>query len=385
MTKTPDKIAFICLNPRKSKKRSVITMLGAVGNIRFVSFAPFGFKFYPETQQRAKTAMETSAHIPESSFVRHAKLWVYRRQYAGSRTLFEHNPNAVAVAWNGLNSARRVFMDAAKDAGTKTLFFELSPFPDRITIDPNGVNFVNSLPRIPAPYIAWAKENSRDLLQWHRLRNTITQRQPATPPAPPPLSSKHSLDGNFVFIPLQVPGDSQLRIFGGDFKTVGKFVQTILDAASKCPPDWHIRIKEHPTAAPFVRAAIERSGCSNVVLDNTTNTFEQVKKSKLVMTINSSVGMEAMFYEKPVVATGHCFWAIEGIAAQAGSAEKIGKILSNPAKVTFAPEARHAFLNFLDQCYYPKLSDPNPDDIHRRLGGSDAFGFWGTRMTKEDA
>lgn len=383
MTKTPDKIAFICLNPRKSKKRRMIAMLAAVGNIRFVSVAPFGFKPYPETQQRAKTAMETSAHISGNSFVRQVKLWVYRRQYAGSRALFERNPNAVAVAWNGLNSARRVFMDAAKDAGNKTLFFELAPFPDRITIDPNGVNFVNSLPRIPAPYVAWARENAPDQLQWHRLRDTITQRQPATPPKP--LSSEHSLDGNFIFVPLQVPGDSQLRIFGGDFKTVDKFVQTILRAASKCPPDWHIRIKEHPTAAAFVRAAIEQSGCSNVVLDNTTNTFEQVRKSKLVMTINSSVGMEAMFYEKPVVATGHCFWAIEGIAAHAGTAQKIEQILSDPAKVTFDAEARHAFLNFLDQCYYPKLSAPSIADIHKRLGGPDAFGFWGMQMTKREA
>ena len=122
-----------------------------------------------------------------------------------------------------------------------------------------------------------------------------------------------------------------------------------------------------------------------MVLDNTTNTFEQVKKSKLVMTINSSVGMEAMFYEKPVVATGNCFWAIEGIAAHAGSAQEIGHILSDPAKVAFDAEARHGFLNFLDQCYYPKLSDPNVDDIPKRLGGLDDFWFWGTQMTKGDA
>ena len=352
-------------------------MLSGAGNIRFIGFTPFGFKSYPETVVRAKTAMETSTNIPQSAFVQALKLWMYRRQYAGSRSLFERNPNAVAVAWNGLNSARRVFMDAAKDAGNKTLFFELAPFPDRVTIDPNGVNFNNSLPRVATPYVGWAKENATDPLQWHSLRDTITQRQPAKPPAP--LSTQHSLDGNFIFVPLQFPGDSQLRIFGGDFKTVDKFVQTILDAACKCPPDWHIRFKEHPTAASFVRAAIEKSGCSNVVLDNTTNTFEQVKKSKLVMTINSSVGMEAMFYEKPVVAAGDCFWAIKGIATHAGTVQKIETILSNPANVTFDPEARHAFLNFLDQCYYAKLPDPKIDDIHRRLNGLDAFGFWGLR------
>lgn len=380
MTKGPDRIAFVCLDPRKRKKQRVQTMLGIAGNIRFLRFAPFGFKSYPETIQRAKTALDASTQIPETAIGRRAKLWTFQRQYAGSRAFFERNPDAVAVAWNGLNSARRVFMDAAKDAGNKTLFFELAPFPDRITIDPNGVNFNNSLPRVSAPYVAWAKENHIAPSQWHSLRDTITQRQPATPPEA--LASERSLDENFVFVPLQYPGDSQLRIFGGDFRTVDKFVQTILDAASKFPSDWHIRLKEHPSAVPFVRAAIEKAGCANVVLDNTTNTFEQVKKSKLVMTINSSVGMEAMFFEKPVVAAGNCFWAVKGVADHAGTVELVERVLSDPAKVKFDREARNAFLNFVDQSYYPKLSDPNVADIGKRLSGMDAFGFWGTQPAK---
>lgn len=382
MTKAPDKITFVCLDPRKRKKQRVATMLGIAGNIRFLGFAPFGFGFFPETQQRAEIALAAATQIPENEIVRRVKLWVFRRQYAGSRAFFERSPNAVAVAWNGLNSARRVFMDAAKDAGNKTLFFELAPFPDRITIDPNGVNFNNSLPRVSAPYVAWAKENSVDPSQWHSLRDTITQRQPATPPEA--LASGHSLDEKFIFVPLQYPGDSQLRIFGGDFRTVDKFVQTILDAASKIPADWHIRLKEHPTAVPFVRTAIDKAGCANVVLDNTTNTFEQVKKSELVMTINSSVGMEAMFFEKPVVAAGNCFWAVEGVADHAGTVELVEQVLSDPAMVTFDTEARNAFLNFVDQSYYPKLSDPNAADIRKRLGGLDAFGFWGTQAAKEE-
>jgi len=187
------------------------------------------------------------------------------------------------------------------------------------------------------------------------------------------------LDEKFIFVPLQYPGDSQLRIFGGDFRTVDKFVQTILNAASKTPPDWHIRLKEHPSAVSFVRAAIEKAGCANVVLDNSTNTFEQVKKSKLVMTINSSVGMEAMFFEKPVVAAGNCFWAVERVADHAGTVELVEQVLSDPAKVTFDVDARNAFLNFVDQSYYPKLSDPEMADIRKRLDGLDAFGFWGTQ------
>lgn len=40
-----------------------------------------------------------------------------------------------------------------------------------------------------------------------------------------------------------------------------------------------------------------------------------------------------MFYEKPVVAAGDCFWAIESNAKHAETVEKIKHILSDPAKV----------------------------------------------------
>ena len=48
-----------------------------------------------------------------------------------------------------------------------------------------------------------------------------------------------------------------------------------------------------------------------------TDTFEQVKKANLILTVNSSVGLEAMLFEEQVVAFGNCFWAIEGISTSA--------------------------------------------------------------------
>ena len=55
------------------------------------------------------------------------------------------NPDAVAVAWNGLGGSRQAFLLAARDAGLGTLACELAPFPGRITIDPRGVNAVRVL------------------------------------------------------------------------------------------------------------------------------------------------------------------------------------------------------------------------------------------------
>jgi capsular polysaccharide export protein len=368
-------VTFTCLNPRKAKKKWILSMLATAGMIKFLPLAPLGFENYSESDIRAKDALRSARKRPNSGIVRSAKLWLFRRQYAGCRAYFARNPDTVAVVWNGLNGTRRVFVDAARDAGNKTLFFELSPFADRITIDPQGVNFANSLPRTASPFIDWASKQVEDSLDLHELRNTIVQRKPCARA----IASKTAiaLTEPFIFVPLQVPGDSQLRVYGGAFKTVESFVTEILAAAKHCRKGWHIRIKEHPSAVPFVKDAIERSGVSNVILDNTTDTFEQVKKAQLILTVNSSVGLEAMFFDKPVAACGDCFWAIDGIAVSSKKSKEIREIVANPETVSYDKRARHAFLNYLDKCYYPELSNPAGGAISTRINGLDENGFWG--------
>ncbi|WP_110280167.1 capsular biosynthesis protein [Loktanella sp. PT4BL] len=373
-------VTFVCLNPHKNKRRWMQMMLSAAGVVKFINAVPLGFIHYAESDTRAALALATATKQPRSAIARRAKLWLLRRQYAGSRAYFARDPNLVAVAWNGLNGTRRVFMDAAKDAGNKTLFFELAPFANRITIDPRGVNFANSLPRDQAPYVTWASKHVKDPEHWHKLRDTITQRKSRA--VADRTDANLPLTAPFIFVPLQVPGDSQLRIYGGAFKTVELFVDAILEASVHCPKGWHIRIKEHPSAAPFVRDAIDKSGVSNVVLDNTTDTFEQVKKAKLILTVNSSVGLEAMFFDKPVAACGDCFWAIDGIAAKATTLKDIERIMADPESVTYDTAARHAFLNYVDKCYYPELSAPANAAIIERISGPDDNGFWDAQTAR---
>lgn len=349
-------MTFTCLNPRKFKKRQMETMLEGRGILRFLRMAPLGFRSYPETGTRAAMALKAATKPPRSMIMKGLKLWLFKRQYAGSRAYFVDHPNTVAVAWSGVNGTRRVYMDAAKDAGNKTLYFELSPFEGRVTIDPEGVNFTNALPRNPSPYIAWAVSSDANPLGWHSMRDAITQRKPAahyvrSDVAPPMVTP-------FIFVPLQAPGDSQMRLYGGEFKRVDGFVEAILQAARQCPDGWQVRIKEHPTEIPFVKDIIDKAGLDNVVLDNTTDTFEQVKQASIVITVNSSVGLQALFFDKPVIACGDCFWAIEGVATTAKTAQDIANLFAKPDDATFDTQTRYAFLNYLDQCYYPKLSAP---------------------------
>ncbi len=376
MTDQTDKYKFVCLDPKKQKRKNIEKTLLSSGPLTFLKLPPIGLKNFPETLERVDTAFSAATKIPKSKVLKSVKRLILRLQYNGSRRFFLSHPDHIAVAWNGLNGTRRVFMDGAKDAAAQTLFFELSPFKGRITVDPKGVNFANSLPRSAQPYLDWAAQSGVNDTEWHALRDQIAQR--------PPIHSVEleenpgRLEEKFIFIPLQVQGDSQLRLFGGQFKTVEKYVETIVDAAQKLPEGWHIRIKEHPSAPKFVRDILG-VGNNKLILDNVTDTFSQVKQSQAVMTINSSVGMEAMFFDKPVVACGLCFWAFQGNAENAKTLEEISALFQNPEDIAFEQETRNAFLNYLHLVYYPQIDRIEPTMISHRLNKADEFGFWETQ------
>lgn len=363
---------FVCLDPRKQKRTWIAAALGPLGTIAWQILPKMSARDWPESTERAETALLAARGIPAPGFKR--QLWhrILRMQYNGTRRYFERHPDHVAVGWNGLNGTRRVYMDAAKDAGAKTLFFELGPFPGRITVDPAGVNYANALPRYAEPYQTWLRQSSVGPEGWRRLGAKIKQRTPDQPPAPteglPPLTEP------FVFAPLQVPGDSQLRLFGGDFRTVDAFVRALIEASKALPQDWHMRLKEHPSTPPFV-SNILRGADAPIYLDNTTDTFAQVAASRGVVTINSSVGLEAMFFDKPVVACGNCFWSIPDMADKAPDQAALNEAMAHADKWTFDTSIRNAVMSFLDQVYYPEPNDKAAPSVADRLNGTGPFSF----------
>jgi capsular polysaccharide export protein len=373
-----DRLDFLCLDPRKAKRSAIERTLSPVGPMRWVKLPPLRLSGYAETRVRAAAAFDTATKKPTLGLLQSAKRLLLRLQYNGSRSLFEANPGAVAVAWNGLNGSRRVFMDAARDAGARTLFFELCPFPGRITVDPCGVNFCNGLPRDLAPYLVWAETHGNE--GWREMREAIRARTPTSPRAE--STPDRPLTEPFVFVPLQVPGDSQLRIFGGRFRTVEAVIEAVSEAARRLPEGWHARLKEHPSSPVRFGDLIARLSHPKLVLDNVTDTFAQVAAARAVVTVNSSVGLEAMFFEKPVVAIGECFWAIPGIASHCPTPTALAEGLANPEAFTFDPSARAAFLSFLAGSYYPRLPNDSalrPEEaakVRDRLKGPDSLGFW---------
>jgi capsular polysaccharide export protein len=350
-------LRFLCLEERRKRRDRLASVLSPVGTVRW-RIAPFvSARGFPETRARAEEALSLGHNPRPGRFKRAVKLTLLGLYYNGSRHFFAGNPEEIAVTWNGQAGPRKAFMDGARDAGARRLFIELGVFPDTITVDPHGVNFFNGLPRRIEPYIAWARATGVRGA-WRDLSGLIRQRPTAVPKLT--QTGLPGLDTPFLFVPLQYPGDSQLRINGGAFRTVEAFVEALAEAAAALPEGWHVRVKEHPSAPTSLAPFFDRiSKGRPLFLDNATDTFSQVKVSRGVVTVNSSVGLEAMLFEKPVVACGDCFWAIPGVAHSAPDRDALAAVMGNPEELGFDTDARDAFLDFLTLEYYPRLLAPD--------------------------
>lgn len=331
-------------NARKTAVfRALAAVDGGARRLWVVPLSPFG---WPETGARVDAALARAKRPGRSALARFLKRVLLTGQYNWARRYFTRHPTHVAVAWNGLTGGRKVFLDAARDAGAAVLHAELAPLPGRVTLDPAGVNAESSVPQDPAFYLAAQRG------PWREMGKTLTARpsrradvQQSTAPLP---------DTPFLFCPLQVPDDSQVRLFAGWTQDYAGFLAALTEATAHLPQGWHLRLKEHPSAktslAPLLAPLL---ATGRAVLDNATDSFAQLAASQGVVTLNSSMGLQAFFHDKPVITLGRAFFALPGLVTPCTDQASTNAAFSGPQ--SFDQALRDGFMSWLDQVYYPRL------------------------------
>jgi len=326
--------------------------------VRFISFVRLGWRSYTDSDEVATLALAASKSVPRSRFWRWLKWSMFRSQYNWSRTFFEKHPDAAAVCWNGLNGSRRAFVEGARRAHAATVLFELAPLPGRITIDSKGVNFFNSLPRDSRFYLTWQAAHPQHQDAWLDVRDGIVARQGSkNKNVKQELRTDDALDRPYLFVPLQVQNDSQIRLFGGHVASVEHFVRLLDRYAHRLPQGWTLRVKEHPTSPIPYRLQEIIQQRSRWVIDNATDTIQLIKASQGVVTVNSSVGLEALFFGKPVLAIGKAFYGFHPVTRTIESEQEVERILADPQhELCFNESAVCSFLNYLCAVYYPRIT-----------------------------
>ncbi|WP_301961969.1 hypothetical protein [uncultured Phascolarctobacterium sp.] len=111
---------------------------------------------------------------------------------------------------------------------------------------------------------------------------------------------------NYVFVPLQVSNDTQLVV------NSNMGLRELISFALEYARENHLKVvvKPHPAEQDysFLEYLCEiKDKCGIFISDN--NTMELIENSKCVITINSTVGMEAMIIGKPILILGDAIYS----------------------------------------------------------------------------
>ncbi|WP_417309721.1 hypothetical protein [Devosia sp.] len=243
--------------------------------------------------------------------------------------------------WNGSGGRRRVLVDAAQRAGLQLLYAELAAFPGKITLDPVGVNASGALPRDPDYFRAWGAANSlqTDL-------DSLRDRLVARAGKPRDSLGATDLDRPYLFAPLQVRGDTQVTIQGGWVKGMPDFIASLAAAAKTLPAGWKIVFREHPSCRIGNAEQLKALVGDRVAVDNATDTFELVRRSRGVVTLNSSVGLQSLLFDVPVLVLGQANYGMPGLVELAHTRQALAEQVARVGDWHFDAALRRAFLDF---------------------------------------
>ncbi len=253
--------------------------------------------------------------------------------------------------WNGCNLVRQTLVSVAQKHGIKPLFFEVGNFPGKLFVDPEGVNCrsryarhrqglkKNPMPLTLSAFHLW----KASYLDSKRKKHTVPQAVMSvnfnlgfaydligfwmlgaitSEPSRPfwktvdfvqrrllklPLESfDPARNSGYVFFPLQVSTDSQV-LWNSDISQA----DALKKAADSARNEGRVLVvKPHP-AEPHWSALREILKFKNEfnfkLVDG--NTFSLMQHCSRVITLNSTVGLEAMLLDKPVEIFGRSHYA----------------------------------------------------------------------------
>ena len=262
---------------------------------------------------------------PQASRLRHTlrRIWFCFRTHLNAVRYFAYLQRQdfdCVIMWNGLHINNQAMRLACDKLAIRTLFLENGLLPNTTTIDPHGVNFGNCVPRNRAFYEA---------LPPRPLDEDLRTLVPRRPVQPRPGEVAIDLPPRYVFIPFQVESDTQILLYSPWICNM-RHLFDVIAALADVPAlrDCHFIFKEHPTSYeryPDLHLRIS----DRVYFANANSTQQLIENAAAVMTVNSTVGIEALLYHKKVITLGQAFFSIEGICRSADSETKLRAVLES--------------------------------------------------------
>jgi capsular polysaccharide export protein len=287
------------------------------------------------------------------------RLWVWRKKilihclHALYREKLRRDSVESVVVWNGLKKHGAILVDAARQLGIPCVFMENGLLPSTTVCDPQGINALNSVPRDPAFYrqLAPAPAPRKALLQARKEQ------------APKQASGGRPLPSRYIFIPFQVDSDTQILLFSPWISDMRQLFNETLKLSLKFP-QYQLVFKEHPSSTRSYRDLHDLLPSDQGMFANEYPTQTLIENAEAVITINSTVGIEALLYGKKVISLGEAFYALADLCLTAGNAEDLEAAISKLMLFEPDEQLRRNFFGWLEEHYLIRGNWRTADEAH---------------------
>lgn len=315
----------------------------------------------------------------------------HAKQIAADLHLFfkQNNIDIIAVI-NGGKYYTKIPIEIAKLFGIKCIFFEMGYFrPNTLTIDEVGVNALSSIstmdvsaidniiieparqlelfnqviqPEIPISDLICKNQEkptqsaflfllkNKDLLlrgKISRLRKNFQLENLKWDEFIPSSNS-------FVFIPLQVQNDTQI-VLHSTYESMRQFILMVIDswegAKHHYPKDTILVFKEHPEDFFKYDYSDIFQKNNNIVLLRKYPIENLLANALFTITVNSTVGIEALCYGQRVLMLGENFYDKDGIVLKAKNPANISPELIEMKDWQFNELRTKKFMQYLRYNY----------------------------------
>lgn len=253
--------------------------------------------------------------------------------------------------WNGSHRYHKIAKELMKKNSGTMLYFENGLLPNTTTLDCKGVNYDNSIPRNPDFYIQHTPKEPP------KTEETLVARKPRSH-----KGEAINLPNEFFFVPFQDDRDTQVRTHSPWLKNMRDFFSEIQKQSSVLN-NAYFAVKEHPSS-PASYPDLHKKSTNNIFFANGNETQELIEKSKCVITLNSTVGLEAILLGKPVIVLGNAFYNIPGITLSASNTQELSAAINNVSRWENNHKLRENFISYLREEYCIPGSWRSPDDNH---------------------
>ncbi len=275
--------------------------------------------------------------------------WAFLRYY---RVLAASGATLLAV-WNGHKLPQAVAIKAAGVLGMEVVYFENGLFPHTTTVDFQGINYCNAIPRERSFFEKLEFDDGVALPNRLVAREANNREKFAL--------GDVTLPERYIFVPFQVDHDTQIILHSPWITDMEMLFETI----QALPRQIRFVLKEHPSAIRdygYLHARCHE----NVMFANSVDTQTLIENAEAVMTINSTVGIEGLLLGKKVIVLGNAFYAIDGVCRKAGSREELHEVIGDIEAWEPDRKVTENLLKYIQNVYAIPGSKNNPDEAHYR-------------------